>query len=138
CAGSAYLAVSAMRLTSRFTIEAEDWFRFSPVVRTTLCWFKMLREVRHDRQHPQEVARSVHRLCAAARLAPDPAAMRAAERMIAERVERLDVSRVDWSEFTSSTGPRIGKAVVLKPWLSERERGVVFVSFEGQWAQVTR
>ncbi len=42
--------------------------------------------------------------------------------------------RVDWTEFVPDLDNRhIAKAVLLKPCISEREKGVLFISFEGEW-----
>jgi glycosyltransferase involved in cell wall biosynthesis len=41
---------------------------------------------------------------------------------------------VDWTDLVPGVAERrIGRAVVLKPWVSAREKGVLFVSFETEW-----
>src|SRR5207237_7426063 len=82
---------------------------------------------------------SIVRLCAAARLARAPNAIRALQRRIHERVALLDERRLDWTEFAPDIGVgRIGKAAIVKPYLSADEKGVVFVSFETQWLKLLR
>jgi len=120
-------------------IELEDRLRFNPAVRNALCRWKLLRERPPAADDHQGLARSIHRLCAAARLAPDEALMRQVESEILARVRRLDAAQVNWPEFEPDIDRRqIEKAAVLKPFVSEREKGVLFVSFEYQWARLMR
>src|SRR5262249_48829666 len=52
-------------------------------------------------------------------------------------VKRLDASRIDWTDFVPDFhDPRIAKAAILKPWVEPNERGVLFISFEAQWAKL--
>jgi glycosyltransferase involved in cell wall biosynthesis len=58
---------------------------------------------------------------------------------IQEEVRKLDPSRVDWDELVpDSANRRIGRAAFLKPFISEREKGVLFVSFESEWFKLFR
>src|ERR1700691_5615497 len=83
------------------------------------------------------ILRSMDQLCAAARFAPDSEAMQQAEEMIQEYVRPLDMSKVPWREFVPGVEKRhIEKAVILKPRISAKEKGVVFISFEDQWARL--
>jgi glycosyltransferase involved in cell wall biosynthesis len=51
----------------------------------------------------------------------------------------LDVDRVDWTEFVPKVAdPYLPKGVVLKPCLGPDEPGVIFISFEVQWAKLLR
>jgi glycosyltransferase involved in cell wall biosynthesis len=63
--------------------------------------------------------------------------MQKAEGIIHDRIRSLDMSRVDWREFVPDVQRRrIEKAVVLKPCIGPKEKGVVFISFEDQWARL--
>jgi len=118
-------------------ITTEDRLRFSPTVRRALARYRLMRDAIGPRRDAQGIARSIDRLCAAARLAPAEATMRRIERKIHARIARLDPQWVDWSEFVGSVNdPRIRKAAILKPCLGPREKGVLFISFEDQWMKL--
>jgi glycosyltransferase involved in cell wall biosynthesis len=111
-------------------LEIEDWLRYHPRVRRSICRYKLWRTHSSD-------ASSVVQLCAAARLADDDETERQIQERIVERVRLLDMSQLDWSDFAPDfRDPRIYKAAILKPYLGPNERGVVFISFEGQWVRL--
>lgn len=117
--------------------EAEDRVRYSPLVKDVLRRYRLLRDRAPDGSDPQDVARSIARLCAIARLANDDAALRGIEERLRQRVKLLDGRRIDWREFAPEVDERrIGKAVLLKPYLGPREKGVLFVSFEEEWTRL--
>jgi glycosyltransferase involved in cell wall biosynthesis len=117
----------------RCAMEGEDRLRYSPRVRRWLSGWQWLRHAYANPAGDQARARSLRALCAAARLAPPEVAGRHMER-IHEQVRRLDPAAVDWSEFIPHLDTRrIGRGVFLKPYVSEREKGVLFVSFEYEW-----
>jgi glycosyltransferase involved in cell wall biosynthesis len=126
-----------MSLITRARLEAEDYLRWHPVTRI-LLHNRALRKARWRKaQDTNAILRSVDQLCAATRLAPNAEAMEEAEEMILEYIEPLDLSKVDWREFVPGIeSRRIEKAVVLKPRIGPMEKGVVFVSFEDQWARL--
>jgi glycosyltransferase involved in cell wall biosynthesis len=122
----------------RCAIESEDRLRYSPRVRRWLSDWKWRRHAYATPSDDQARARSIHALCAAARLTP-PAERPGRIALIREQVQRLNASRVDWNEFVSDLhNPWIAKAALLKPRLSEREKGVLFVSFESEWFKLFR
>ena len=122
----------------RVKLELSDWLRYSPAVRGTLGRYGLLRDRVGRRPDSQALVRSVHQLCGVARLmADDDAALARVERRIRRRAEAVDLSAVDWTEFVPGMAdPRISKAAVLKPRVSAREPGAVFISFEDQWAKL--
>lgn len=128
-------------MTSVLLIELEDYLRAQPSARRLLCSFKLFR-IRPRRPRPddhQAIARSIVTLCDAARLAPDPATVVAIEAQICECVRSLDVHRVNWTEFVPGFHePQIPKAAVLKPRVSEKERGVVLINYEKQYMRLLR
>jgi glycosyltransferase involved in cell wall biosynthesis len=122
----------------RCAMEGEDRLRYSPRVRRWLSDWKWLRHAYSSPSDDQARARAIHALCAAARLAP-PGEHPRPIALISEQVRRLDASRVDWDEFVPDLASRwVGKAAILKPCLSEREKGVLFISFESEWFKLFR
>lgn len=117
--------------------EMEDSFRYSPVVKNVLRRYRLLRDRAPDGSDPQAIARSIASLCDIARLANDDAALLPLEERIRRRVKLLDGRRVDWREFSPGVEDRrITKAVLLKPFVGPREKGVLFVSFEEEWTRL--
>src|SRR5262249_6544154 len=56
---------------------------------------------------------------------------------IVEAVAKLDLSQVDWSQFAADfRSGRVYKAAILKPHVGPSEKGVLFISFEGQWVKL--
>jgi glycosyltransferase involved in cell wall biosynthesis len=123
----------------RCSREAEDWLRYSPLVKRMLTRYLLLRDRTPDGADTQAVARSIARLCSTARLAPDDSAMLRVEERIRERIALLDLAKLDWGELVpKSEGRHISRAAILKPPVSEREKGVVFISFEEEWTKLIR
>jgi glycosyltransferase involved in cell wall biosynthesis len=123
----------------RVARQAEDWLRYHPAVRSAFSacgrWQDRLRPVRG----PQDVARSIVRLCSAARMTEDPHAVASLQRRIHERLAKLDSARVDWSEFVPDVERAVlNKAAILKPCVGPREKGLIFISFENQWIKLLR
>ena len=58
-----------MSFVQRLKIEAEDTLRYHPAVRSCLCAIELLKDRTPPAADPQAIARSIVRLCAAARLA---------------------------------------------------------------------
>ena len=75
--------------------------------------------------------------CGAARLAATDDAV-AAIQPHPRRTHRFARSaRIDWSPLVAYLeNPRIGRGVLLKPWVSPRKKGVLFVSFEKEWFEL--
>ena len=86
---------------------------------------------------PQQIARAINYLCSAARLVDSEEALLKIEERIKEKVRQLGGRKFDWTEFEKSVNEkRIFKAAVMKPRISDRERGVVYISFEYQWLRL--
>ena len=123
-----------MRTLQRCATEAKDRLRSSPLVRGTLSRFTVLGESHRVCSSHQSIARSISRLCGAARMTANESHRSRIEEVIAQRLATLAPNQVDWSEFIPGfKDRRLAKAVVLKPWINEREKGVIFISFEDQW-----
>jgi glycosyltransferase involved in cell wall biosynthesis len=122
---------------SRFRIEALDQLRWHLAVRTLLCQLKLYQGRRLQSADSNSIVQSIERLCAAARLAPNVDLMQRAESLIRERISLLNLDKVNWPGFVPNVERRrIEKAVLLKPYLSPKEKGVIFISFEEQWARL--
>lgn len=118
----------------RCAIATEDWLRYHPVVRGVLSRYKLWTDRVAPCRSDQALARSIVKLCAAARLAPSDERVRRIQASIVERVGGLRRANVDWSEFVTHLDiPRIGRSVLLKPRLGPREKGVLFIAFEKEW-----
>jgi glycosyltransferase involved in cell wall biosynthesis len=123
---------------TRCAVEGEDRLRYSPQVRRWLSGIQLLRAARATPQDNQARARSVRALCTAARLAADPDTVRAGMGRIQEHLRALDPNCIDWPEFVPDDSRHISKAAILKPYISEREKGVLFISFEAEWVKLLR
>jgi glycosyltransferase involved in cell wall biosynthesis len=109
-------------------------------VRNLLASAILLKTPKAQAASTVEAARIIHRLCQAARLAVNNIPMMLkAEAAIARQLPVIDPEQVPWAEYLSDFGqPRIYKSIVLKRYVSEREKGVVFVSFDNQMARLAK
>lgn len=120
----------------RWRIEIEDWFRYNHAIRFILANVKK-NTIRRKPDSPQEIARVINKLCEAARLAVTQKQQLEIESEIAGLIKKLDGRNIDWREFEPSAEKRLLEgATVLKPYISEREKGVVYLSFEYQWTRL--
>ncbi|MFM8469677.1 MAG: glycosyltransferase [Limisphaerales bacterium] len=126
-----------MSLVQRLKIEAEDTLRYSNPVRAVRCEVELLKDQSPSASDPQAIARSIVKLCAAARLAASQNQLLKVEARIAERVKLLGNRPVDFAEFEPSSMKKrvIDYFVPLKPYVSEREKGVCYIAFEHRWAR---
>jgi glycosyltransferase involved in cell wall biosynthesis len=126
-------------MLKRLKIQAEDSFRYNPAVRNFLAACTLLSTPGRPAASTAEAARIIHKLCQAARLSATGSMMLRAEAAIARQLPAIDPVRVPWAEFLPDFDlPRIHKTIVLKRYVSEREKGVVFVSFDNQMARLAR
>lgn len=120
---------------SRFRTIAGDRLRFSRTVRYLLFHWRYLTSRLASAGPAEKTAQRVREFCAAARLATDPAQIERVEREIQRLIENheLDAS----SLLEGDTDHHITKALILKPYDPDnREKGVIFISFEYQWARL--
>jgi glycosyltransferase involved in cell wall biosynthesis len=126
-------------MLKRLKIQAEDALRYNLVVRNLLATSILLKTPSQQATDSDEAARSIHKLCQAARLAATDSMMLKAETAIKRQLPAIDPERVPWGEFIPDFDQdRIKKAIVLKRYVSEREKGVVFVSFDNQMARLAK
>jgi glycosyltransferase involved in cell wall biosynthesis len=116
---------------------AADRLHHHPLVRAWLARWYAWKGRRMPGAKPHENVLAISCLCRAARLAATDAQLTIIERTINERVTRLRGQPMDWTNFDAhATQRRLEKAVLLKPRVSERERGVLYISFEYQWLRL--
>ena len=97
-------------------LEIEDWLRYHPRIRHSICHYKLWRS-----RAPH--ARPIVHLCAAARLADDDELERQIQERIVERVRQLDPRRLDWAALVPD---------FPKPWLAALgPKGFVFLNVDG-------
>ena len=127
-------------MLKRLRIQAEDRLRYCPAVRGALAAAILAKARRTPAANPDEAVRRVHRLCQAARLAPAESTMLRTEAAIERLLPAIDPEAVPWAEFLPGFDGAaiVQKAIVLKRRVSEREKGVVFFSFDSQMARLAR
>jgi len=127
-----------MSIAPRMWIKASDRFRHNSKVRHATAKVLLATVPRLSPESDQlEVVQSVATLCRIARLSQRKSFTSEVEGRIRERVLWLRGRPIDWSAITGDFRPgRIEKGVVLKPYIGPREKGVVLISFEYQWARL--
>jgi hypothetical protein len=130
---------SIARSTGRLRIQAEDTLRFHPEVRNLLASSILLRTPAAPAKTPSEAVTRLRNLCNAARLASSESLVEKAESEIARQLAGLAPSSLPWDEFVPDfRAQEIPKAIILKRYISEREKGVLFVSFDTQMARLAK
>src|SRR2546430_13924628 len=106
-----------LRNVKRYAMQTEDWLRYHPALRSALSRYKVWRDLVSRPRDDQGLARSIIKLCAAARLASSRDAERRIQDKILRRVHRLDARAVDWSEFVSHVdGRHRPRAALVQPF----------------------
>jgi hypothetical protein len=126
-------------MLKRLKIQIEDRLRYSPVVRNLLASGILFSARKRPAANTAEASRIVRKLCQAARLAYTDAMMLKAEAAIKRQLPAIDPQQIPWAEFLPNFGlDSIQKAIILKRYVSAREKGVVFVSFDNQMARLAK
>ena len=119
----------------RLRIQLEDFVRFNPAVRNLLAYSTRVKAQSRRATNTAEAAQNVEKLCQAARLATSESMMLKVEAAIARQLPAVDPAQVPWGDFyTDYADDKLYKAIVLKPYVSAREKGVVFISFDTRMA----
>ena len=125
-----------MSLLQRIAISGRDTLRHNRPLRQLVARTQFAR-IGSMPDSPQEVAQSVGQLCRIARLAQTEELSKRIEQELIRRVQHIRTAKLDWPSLIPAWDPGlIEKAAVLKPYIGPRERGVVLVSFEYQWARL--
>lgn len=124
-------------MASRIKIQFTDHLKYSPRIRAARCRLATWREGRPVADDPQAIARSIHKLCTAARNAGSASQLLGVEDRIKQRVQLLKGRGFDWLEFEPKANRKvIDNSVVLKPYVGPDEKGVLLISFDYQWARL--
>ncbi len=124
-------------MASRIKIQIKDGLKYSPRIRSLRCKVATIKERMPPQDDPQAIGRSIHKLCTAARNAQSKPQMLRVEDRIKQRVTLLDGRIFDWREFeTQAAETVINSCAVIKPYVSPREKGVLLISFDYQWARL--
>jgi glycosyltransferase involved in cell wall biosynthesis len=118
-------------------MESEDFLRYNPVVRNTLARYKVARAIRQSPNLIGARIRQLDELCSAARIASDEPLLRKIERHIEQRIGQISVGDIPWETLLPDpTSRRLTKGIILKPYISTREKGILYVSFENQMGRM--
>ncbi|RMD81263.1 MAG: hypothetical protein D6820_05420, partial [Lentisphaerae bacterium] len=117
-----------MKMLKRFLLEMKDTFRFHPLIRKLLAG--VCRLYSHFSASPLT---RLKWLCRAIRLEDRDDIYRPS----IDRILATPPPDLEWQSLRPATDPgRIRKGVILKPRGEDGEKGVIFISFEEEWAQL--
>lgn len=127
------MIASLRRLLHRWRIVIPDRLRFSPALRW-LLYHRILRFRASRRpEGAEETVKTIEDLCSAARLAVSADQILSVEK----RIQALPVAPNEASAILGESDGLINKVAVLKPHNDATgERGVIFISFEYEWAKL--
>jgi len=121
-------------LLQRWRLILTDRLRFSPWLRWLLFVWRFEFRIPRFPEGTRETIAVIDQLCGAARLATSQRQILAVE----ERIARLPVDRREAARILAEDSDGvIRKAAILKPYDDATgERGVIFISFEYEWAKL--
>ena len=124
-------------LATRLKFQVEDVIRFSTVTRELTSRWLQSQAMRIPRIDDQQRILFIKKLCSAATLTRDLHHRYTLEDLIKKNVSELTGHDIDWTQvFPHVRDRNISTAVVLKPRVSPRERGIILISFERQWIKL--
>lgn len=124
---------------SRFRTSLKDSIRYSPTVQWLFSSYLSGRHSVSRSHNATQAAWRIVELCRAARLTPLLPHRFHLESEIKDRMQQLDVTRIDWDElFPKSDSNEVAKAIILKPPVGPHEKGVLLVAFEDHWLRLLR
>ncbi|MFT4689395.1 MAG: hypothetical protein ACI9OD_001602 [Limisphaerales bacterium] len=124
-------------MASRIKIQFKDKLKYSPRIRSLRCRLAAVKDRAPSEDDPQAIARSIHNLCTAARNAASPQQLLQVEDRIRQRVAMLKSRSINWLEFESQADVRkINSATIIKPYVGPKEKGMLLISFDYQWARL--
>jgi glycosyltransferase involved in cell wall biosynthesis len=79
-------------------------------------------------------------LCRSARACPSARRRLRLEGLVRSQAERIDVHDIAWEalSYGDTKKHKVSKAIILKSPVSEKEKGILYVTFEGQWIKLLR
>ena len=126
-------------MLKKIKLVAADYLRYQPLVGTVVSDLIGLRDRLSSERSPNQIARSLFALTAAARLRGREHWSASLETRIREKLARWSPDGFDWDAFFPNARPRlIQKSIILKKPGPAGERGVLFVAFEDNWLRLLR
>jgi len=123
----------------RILFSIWDHLRFDPFFRLVTSAVILI-YVRLFRPHDTpRLIRSAHLAVRAARICPSPAILRRLENSLRSSIDRLEPTGSDWDLISAdSANAEVYKGIILKRPVGPNEKGVLLISFEGQWLRLFR
>jgi glycosyltransferase involved in cell wall biosynthesis len=125
-------------LLRRVLIQFKDALRHSPFLLDSYGrWISWRCGAPGPDASIKEIVRTICRLTRAARNCLDEKLRLSIEKKVLACVKAMAGGKPDWNKLHAAYNlPRLEKAIILKPYVGEREKGVLFVSFEYQWLRL--
>ncbi len=126
----------------RFWLGCTSTLLGSALTRRTVALVYLVKARRMPAQTAAQAVLKIRHLCSALRLLEEGDRHRAVEAELLKVRDDAKFSRSEWTAALTrepQPGPiLLQKGVILKPKVSDAEPGVLFISFEHQWAQLLR
>lgn len=115
---------------------ARDWLTNHPLTRAAASQLFKVRGQLESRN----LTRRLALLTRSARLCPDGWGQEHLDALARDALCSLNASAIDWSQagLPGTIKPEIPKGLLIKPPVSEIEKGVLYVAFEDQWLRLLR
>ncbi|GEP41447.1 glycosyltransferase [Brevifollis gellanilyticus] len=134
--------MSALNVFQRFWLGCTSSLLGSTLVRRAVASVYLIKARRVKVQTAAQAVLKIRHLCSALRLIEQGDKHRAVELELLKVRDDASFSRSEWTAALTrepQPGPMLlQKGVILKPKVSDDEPGVLFISFEHQWAQLLR
>ena len=129
-------------LNQRFWMGCKSGLLSAGLVRRAAATLFWTRASTCSTTTPESAVTRIKHLCSAYRLFEEGAMSRRVEAELLAVRDRAPFSRQQWTaaltKAPQASPVLLQKAVILKPKVSDEEPGVIFISFEHQWAQLLR
>jgi glycosyltransferase involved in cell wall biosynthesis len=129
-----------MITAKQLSIRARDYARNHKLLRGGASLLKLARTRPNGAGGNPQLLSDIDELCGAARLSTSETMMRAIEERIDAKMKHLDLSALTAADFGKMApdfdAKQMVKAVVLKPYVGPREKGVIFFSADYEWTRL--
>ena len=130
------MAVAALE---RFRLIVYDFLRYHPLFRSLVAQSILIRESKAISRPSTELARTINRLGLAARITASEKTRRRIESVTTKLSAHLKKEELDWDALIGGTAKsEVRKGIILKPPVSDAERGVLLIAFETHWMRLLR
>jgi len=134
--------MSVQNIARRFWLGCQSSIHGSGLVRRAAATLFLTKARTSSAATPEGAVTRIKHLCSAYRLFEEGAMSRRVEAELLAVRDRAPFSRQQWTaaltKAPQASPVLLQKAVILKPKVSDEEPGVIFISFEHQWAQLLR